>query len=275
MGGVRGNMNTKMMGTEHYVYRKDGRVYAYQVGGGEPVIFLHAVGSSGATWNTVLDKFARQFACYNIDMPGFDHSDIPPRQYSVDDYVQALLDVIDGLGLEQVNLVGDHTGALLSVVLAGSYPERVKKVVLDGLPCWDSRKGKAIWERFFLSRFTDTTSYHLSVDPLISWEDAKANNPNLERVAWEKSDGIHRRSRLWERLTHEKTTSYDAVSAAAKVKRPTLLLYGDGDILLRGAAKANEQIEGSVLKVIPETPGTVHTEKPDLFVQEVTAFLRQ
>ena len=84
---------------------------------------------------------------------------------------------IDSLGLEQVNLVGDHTGALLSIVLAGSYPDRVKRVVLDGLPCWDSKKGKAIWERFFLTRFTDTTSYHLSVDPLITWEEAKALGP--------------------------------------------------------------------------------------------------
>ena len=268
-------MATKLMGTEHYIYRRDGRVYAYQVGGGEPVIFLHAVGSSGVTWNTVLDQLARHFTCYNIDMPGFDHSDIPPGQYAVEDYAQALVDVIDSLGLEQVNLVGDHTGALLSIVLAGSYPDRVKRVVLDGLPCWDSKKGKAIWERFFLTRFTDTTSYHLSVDPLITWEEAKALDPKMERAAWEKSDEIHKRSRLWERMTHEKTTSFDAVSAAARVERPTLLLYGDGDILLRGAATANEQIKGSVLKVVPETPGTVHTVRPDLFVQEVVAFLQQ
>ena len=49
----------------------------------------------------------------------------------------------------------------------------------------------------------------------------------------------------------------------------------DGDILLWGAAKANEQIKGSALKVIPETPGTVHTVRPDLFVQEALAFIQQ
>ena len=146
-------------------------------------------------------------------------------------------------------------------------------MILDGLPAWDPKKGKAIWERFFLARFTDTTSYHLSVDPLITWEEARAKDPNMKREAWERADRIHRRSRFWERLTQEKSTSFDVVSAAANVKQPTLLLYGDGDILLWGAATANEQIKGSVLKVIPETPGTVHTVRPDLFVQEVLAFI--
>jgi pimeloyl-ACP methyl ester carboxylesterase len=268
-------MTTALQGTEHYVYRRDGRVYVYRVGGGEPAILLHAVGSSGETWSPVLDQLARHLTCYNIDLPGHDHSDIPLRQYSVDDYATALVDVMDALGLEQTNLIGDHTGALLSVVLAGKYPERVKSVVLDGLPAWDPKKGKAIWEKFFLARFTDTTSYHLSVDPLITWEDARAKDPKVERAVWERANQIHRRSRLWERMTHEKTTSYDAVSAAARVKRPTLLLYGDGDPLLRGAATANEQIKGSVLKVIPETPGTVHTVRPDLFVQEAVAFIQQ
>ena len=43
-------MATVLTGTEHYIYRKDGRIYLYRVGGGDPVLFIHGVRSSGWTW---------------------------------------------------------------------------------------------------------------------------------------------------------------------------------------------------------------------------------
>ena len=40
-------MATALLGTEHYIYRKDGKIYVYLVGGGEPIVFLHAADESG------------------------------------------------------------------------------------------------------------------------------------------------------------------------------------------------------------------------------------
>ena len=48
-----------LMGTEQYIYCRDGRIYVYKVGGGEPVIFLHAVGLSGWTGRRCIDQFAK------------------------------------------------------------------------------------------------------------------------------------------------------------------------------------------------------------------------
>lgn len=62
--------------TGHYVSRKDGRVYYDKRGSGKPLIFLHAVGLSGWSWRRVIDSFAEHFTCYNIDLPGYDHSDV-------------------------------------------------------------------------------------------------------------------------------------------------------------------------------------------------------
>ena len=41
------DMSPSFMGTDHYIYRNGGRIYLHKVGGGEPVVFLHAVGLSG------------------------------------------------------------------------------------------------------------------------------------------------------------------------------------------------------------------------------------
>ena len=174
---------TALMGLEHYVYRRDGKVYVYRVGDGDPIVFLHSVGTHGASWKRVIDELSRHFACYVIDMPGHDHFDIPPRKYTLDDYADAVVDVMDAIGLKQTNMMGDHTGAMISVIVAVQHPERVKRLVLDGLPYWNKEQGQVIWERWFSPMYTDTTSYHVPVTPLITWEEAKAKTPDLDREA--------------------------------------------------------------------------------------------
>jgi len=271
-------MATALMGMEHNIYRADGKVYVNRVGGGDPVLFIHGVGNSGQTWREIIDRLSPHFACYNVDMPGFGNSDMPARQYDADDFADAMVDVMDASGLEQASIIGDHTGAILGVILAGKYPKRVKKLVFDGLPFWNLERGKVIWEKFFLPQFTDTASYHLPVDPLTTWEEEKAKDPTLDREAWARRDEIHRRSRLWGRLSHESATGFDVEAASANITQPTLLIYGEHDALRRGEQRAHEGIKGSVLKVIPGSEGahaTAHSGNPDGFAQEVLAFLQQ
>lgn len=265
---------TPVLGTDHYIYRRDGRVYVYKVGGGEPVVFLHAVGMSGWTWRKCIDQFAQHFTCYNVDMPGVDHSDIPLRQYSMDDYADAVLEVMDGLGLDRSNIVGDHTGSIVAAIIAGRHPERVKKLVLDGLPYWDKKAGDLIWEKFFLPQYTDTTSYHIPVEPLMTWEQFHEKSPNFDMEFWEKHEEIGRKSRLWLRLSQEANAKCDVEAIGPAVKSPTLLIYGDGDMVRRGEEKARNGIKGSILKVVDGSPGWAHVHQPDQFARLSIEFLK-
>ena len=264
---------TPMLGTDHYIYRRDGKVYVHKVGGGEPVIFLHAVGLSGWTWRHSIDQFARHFTCYNIDLPGYDRSDTPPRQYSMNDFADSVLDVLDGLGLERASIVADHTGSIIAGIVAGKHPKRVHRMVLDGLPYWSRLTGEMIWEKFFLPNYTDTTSYHIPVEPLTTWEQFHEKTPNFDREFWAKHEEINQRSRLWHRLSQEANAKFDVEALGPTVKTPTLLLYGDGDPLRRRGEKANNGIRGSILQVVEGAPGPAHMFQPDEFAKLSIAFL--
>jgi pimeloyl-ACP methyl ester carboxylesterase len=270
-------MATKLTGIEHNIYRSDGKVHLYRVGGGDPILFIHGVGGNGSTWGKVIDHLSPHFACYVVDMPGFGESDMPGRQYSMEDFADSMLDVLDAAGLEQTTIVGDHTGAILGVILATKHPKRVKNLVFDGLPFWNVDRGRVIWEKFFLPQFTDTTSYSLPVDPLTVWEEEKEKNPTLEKADFELRAKEHKRSRLWGRLSHETATQFDVESASAGISQPTLLIYGEHDALRRGEQRANEGINGSILKVIPGSKGahaTAHSGNPEGFAKEIKAFLQ-
>ena len=261
------------MGTDHYIYRNDGRIYLRKVGGGEPVVFLHAVGLSGWAWDGVIDRFAQQYACYNIDLPGHDRSDIPLTKYSMDDYVDAIVDVMDATGLQRTSIVADHTGAILSLILAGRHPERVNRMVLDGLPYWNKEIGLLVWEKFFLPKFTDAASYHIPVRPQWGWEDWQVDHPGLDETVYYKMKEIHERGRLWIRLSQEANSSCDVEEEAEKVRTPALLIYGETDMLLRGAERARDKIKDSGLHIVEGSAGTVHQQRPEEFVKLAMAFL--
>lgn len=275
--------------TEHFVYRRDGKVFFYKVGqevyaydpngrnhglpeSGEPVIFLHALGGSGEMWDPTVQRMEQHLVCYVLDLPGHVHSDLPPRRYNIGDFSQAVVDVMDAIGLKQSNIIGFHTGAMIAVDLAIHHESRVKKLVLDGLPYWGAERGQVMWERAFLPAFTDKTSYHVAVQPLIPWEEAKAKEPTLTRERWEAMDAAARKVRLWYRLGHECTTTYDTEAAGPQVKVPTLLLYGEDDTMRRGEQRAREGIKHAVYKLVAGSPGGAYRMPEDL-ARYATEFL--
>lgn len=280
-----------MLGTEHYIYRPDGRIYVYKVGrevyvdgpasrqhglptSGEPVVFLHPMGASGQVWEAVVDLMAERFVCYVVDSPGHGHSDVPPQKYWIEDYTQAVLDVLDGLRLSQASFIGDHTGAMIALELAVKRPERVKRLVLDGLPYWNQERGQIIWQKFYLPQYTDESAYHVPVAPLVAGEEAEAGSELTDQTR-EVFEEARQKDRLWHRYSQEANTSYDTEAAGPRVKTPTLLIYGEGDVLRRGEERAHRDIEGSVLKVVPGASGAAHREKPQEFARLATAFLQQ
>jgi len=67
------------------------------------------------------------------DMVGFGYSDRPVRiDYNMDTWVQQALDVMDAMGVEKVDLVGNSFGGALSLALTIRAPHRVRRLVLMG-----------------------------------------------------------------------------------------------------------------------------------------------
>ncbi len=261
--------------TGHYVSRKDGRVYYDKRGSGKPLIFLHAVGLSGWSWRRVIDSFAEHFTCYNIDLPGYDHSDVPARQYIIEDFTDAIVDVMDSAGIAQTKIVGDHSGAMVAVDLARRYPQRVERMALDGMPYWSKEGGRAFFEKNFRPQHTDTTSYDIPVSPMWTYEEALVHYPSWDKELWTKREEIKSKSRLWIRLSQDANTGYDMQEAGPKVKTPTLLMYGAGDLRRFDGERAHEGIQGSTLKIFSESPGGVHDIMPEEFTRTAIQFLLQ
>jgi pimeloyl-ACP methyl ester carboxylesterase len=191
----------------------------------------------------------------------------------VADYTEAILDVLDNIGLQQVNFVGSHGGCVVLVDIAANHPERVKKIVFDGVPYWNIEKGRILWERFWLPQFTDHTSFDVPVYPLGHWTGLIKKDPSRDIVHDENAERISVKSRHWISLTFEAITKYDVEAAGPKIKAPVLLAYGEHDPLRRGEQRAIEGIPNVVHKVV-KGAGSIHWDAPDEFVRMTLDFIK-
>lgn len=108
----------------------------HDVGTGEPIMFIHGSGpgvSAFANWRLCMPKISEKFRVIAPDMVGFGYSDRPEEiSYDMDAWVQQTIDLMDALGIEKTNLVGNSFGGALALALTIKYPNRFKKIVLMG-----------------------------------------------------------------------------------------------------------------------------------------------
>lgn len=109
---------------------EDGQIH-YRIGGeGEALLLLHMNPRSSDEYRELIPIFAEKYRVIAMDFMGFGDSDKPSRMYSVLDYAKTVIALLDELGIEQINLLGNHTGAFVAGEVTASYPERVKKLIL-------------------------------------------------------------------------------------------------------------------------------------------------
>lgn len=107
---------------------------------GEPgapvVVALHGGGPGASSWSNFkgnLPALAEHFHCLLVDMPGFGGSDKPELDKQFFEFASdAVLALLDRLGVERTHLIGNSLGGGASLRIALDAPDRVGKLVLMG-----------------------------------------------------------------------------------------------------------------------------------------------
>ncbi|GAC1344373.1 MAG: alpha/beta fold hydrolase [Ktedonobacteraceae bacterium] len=96
------------------------------------VVFVHGLGGSLATWSLNLPAFAGQFRICALDLIGAGSSAKPVTDYSVPALAEFLARFLDALGpdWQRMSIVGHSLGGAVALALAGSYPQRIERLVL-------------------------------------------------------------------------------------------------------------------------------------------------
>lgn len=99
-----------------------------------PLWMMHASPASSRSLEPLLGAVAATRRAIAPDTPGYgDSAPLAVACPEVGDYADAMLRALDALGIERADLYGYHTGAHIAIEMGIARPDRVGRVVLDGL----------------------------------------------------------------------------------------------------------------------------------------------
>ncbi len=102
---------------------------------GEPVLFLHGLGTDHLGWILQRRAFGADYRCIAVDNRGSGRSDKPEGPYDLEQLAFDAILVLDRLGIDSVHVIGASMGGVLSQIIAVRYPERVRSLTLACTAC--------------------------------------------------------------------------------------------------------------------------------------------
>lgn len=249
-------------------------------GAGPAVLLLHGSGpgvSAEANWRTAIPALAAAgHRAVAPDLIGFGRT-VPPEDhaYTMASWVEHAVGLLDELGLDRVDLVGNSFGGALALRVAIEHPERVRRLVLMG----------SVGVPFELTEGLDRVwGYRASVEAMRAVLDTFAHDralisDDLARMRYEASivDGADQRfARMF---PAPRQRWIDAMASAdeeiAAIAAPTLLVHGRDDrvIPLATSLRLLELIPDAQLHAFGQCGHWTQIERADEFSRLLVEFL--
>ena len=112
-----------------------------EAGAGQPVILLHGLGATNASFLPTLSDLGRTHRVIAPDLPGFGDSSKPYRTYHASFFAGWLTRFLDALGIERAHVVGNSMGGRVAIEGGLTVPERIDRLVLlSGSPAFIRRR---------------------------------------------------------------------------------------------------------------------------------------
>jgi pimeloyl-ACP methyl ester carboxylesterase len=93
------------------------------------VVFVHGAGGNHRLWTVQVEHLSRKDNAIAINLPGHGLGRTQ-GETTIEGYVQAVRDLIEGLGVQKVVLAGTSMGGAITQEFALTYPEKLIAIIL-------------------------------------------------------------------------------------------------------------------------------------------------
>lgn len=224
-----------------------------------PLILLHGALGAAAQFSPLVKALGNSFTTHAFSFPGHGGEPLPAGPFTMEDFVQAVLQKMDELGVERANFFGYSMGGYVAMLLAKTAPQRVGKVA------------------------TLATKYHW--DPAVAAGEARMLDPEKVRekvphfartledrhapADW--TELMRRTADLLKRLGDGAPLFFQQYAA---IRQPCLLLLGDRDkmVTLDETLAVYHALPDAQLSVLPATPHPIEEVPLQLLSTELRVF---
>jgi len=93
------------------------------------IVFVHGAGGSHRLWTVQVEHLSRKYNAVAINLPGHGLGRAQ-GETTIEGYVKAVRDLIEGLGVQKVVLAGASMGGAITQQFALTYPEKLIAIIL-------------------------------------------------------------------------------------------------------------------------------------------------
>ncbi|MBA4743444.1 MAG: alpha/beta fold hydrolase [Azoarcus sp.] len=250
-------------------------------GSGDPVLFLGGTGWDLRDRPNPLDgPLAKHFEVILFDQRGMGQSDKPDIEYSMADYAEDALGILDALGLASAHVVGFSFGGMVAQELAIRHPDRVRRLVLAGATSGGAG-GSSYPIHEFLDLDPETRARRgLEVMDLAFTPEWQAANPTeAARLIRERMILAARRAddmalETGKRRQLAARAQHDCFERLHRIQAPTLVIAGerDGQAPRELVARLASAIADARMIVVPGAHHTMLGGSPNAYEAMIEFF---
>lgn len=243
----------------------------------ETLVFLHGIPTWSFLWQRIAPAFESEFRVVVPDLLGYGNSD---RRDCFDRSIrtqEAMLEaLLDDLGVERATLVAHDIGGGAALRFAASSPDRVDRLVLSNVVCYDS------WPVEFISGLglpgterLDDDEFEAKLDFAFAegtYDDADPEFVAGMKAPWLRSDG----KRALARAAVATNTNHTTEIEYGTIEADVLCLWGGADVLqpLAYGERLADDLDGTVVE-LDEAYHWVVEDRPEAYRDELRAFLTE
>jgi len=266
MPGMAGDIQRSYANTEF------GRVHYWEIGQGSVLFMFHQSGQTSTEFLTVAPLLADTYKVVAIDLPNHGQSDTSDHELTIDEYADAVIDVMDSMGINQAHMLGQHGGAAVVINLGLRYSERVEKVILSG-----AGRDEEITEEKLEELLNTPMTRDLPIDlegeflqkTWSVYRKMSASNTPPEVTFQPFLSSLSLRQRQYD--LHYAVYRYSPT--LNEFNKETLLLEAEEDIYAGDVKGLQQRIKGSIYKTVPNCGSWQFFEQPELHAQIIRDFL--
>ena len=258
-------------------------LHTESVGRGDAILFVHEYAGDHRSWEPQVRRFSRSHRCITYAARGYPPSRAPadPDAYSQQHAVDDAVAVLDGLGVEQADVVGISMGGFAGLHLAMQRPARVRSLVIAGTgygapPAEAPRfrqESEAIARSIRESGMEPFARRYLSGPARVQFrnKDPRGWEQLVRQLGEHPVDGA---VRTMLGVQRERPSLYSLEAELSVIEAPVLILAGDEDDgCLETSLWLKRVVPRSGLAVLPKSGHTLNLEEPDLVNAFIADFL--
>jgi pimeloyl-ACP methyl ester carboxylesterase len=261
-----------MTRTAHYIDCQFGQLHYYQQGKNEnnvPLICFHMSPYSGRYYEKFQENISVDRVVICPDTPGYGGSSSPNNPASIEEITKAIEELVNSLGFEQVDLLGFHTGVLIAAELTKILPNKVRKLILPGIPFIPAEQRPVFRKNYETPR------------PYFEDKDFLANKWNesleSEKEGWDKERKIEMfaevmRAGLKSNWGFMAVFDYDIENSLTTIEKPVLIPIPDEMLAASSRAAAGLFKNAEVIEM-PHIQADLFESCPSEYIDKIREFL--